>query len=629
MRDFRDSSRQTTSPAPPRHTPAPSPIMDSRHSSPTGVGEGVSCTEASGGSLACPALPCTLPPEATAKGTSGTTVASVSGTPETSLASKPETASPEECDPSQAKCDPPPSGNRNPEKNAQNPAESTSTGEQVPAASRKADPVLMGKPDAAVVATREFASCGSLGPGTPKKETPGNTGEGLQASSPQGGPTAGCSAKIEPGTPGTLGPGPADAAVPTSSAEPAPAPSGVTEAGSLGRGALEASAKANPEVLGAQGLGQGPREPAGGSVHTTLDGRSGTPSAQAAVMDGAAGAPQPVSPAEEGPGGGKPVSQGDTEASSGRKEPVAAGPGGTGGVEAVGASPAGHAASSSPSPSSVKEEKAGPSGEGASVRPSGEGPPGALGKTLGGSSGVPEGGGARAEPGSRAGAQGSQEAAAEPGTETEPRGAAPVGAGPGPDAQGPPPPPPQDAGTQAGAPVWACVSVALSPVAPAEGADGSAFGFQAPTRRDAGLQVSLGAAETRSVATGPMTPQAAAPPAFPEVRVRPGAGPTATANPEAAEPVRDVSWDEKGMTWEVYGAAMEVEVLGMAIQKHLERQIEEHGRQGGPAPAPPQPGPGPAARAPGPAKRPPGLFRALLQSVRRPRCCSRAGPTAE
>lgn len=82
--------------------------------------------------------------------------------------------------------------------------------------------------------------------------------------------------------------------------------------------------------------------------------------------------------------------------------------------------------------------------------------------------------------------------------------------------------------------------------------------------------MSLGAAETRSVATGPMTPQAAAPPAFPEVRVRPGSAlAAAVAPPEPSEPVRDVSWDEKGMTWEVYGAAMEVEVLGMAIQKHL------------------------------------------------------------
>lgn len=209
------------------------------------------------------------------------------------------------------------------------------------------------------------------------------------------------------------------------------------------------------------------------------------------------------------------------------------------------------------------------------------------------------------------------------------------------------PPPREDAGTQAGA--QACVSVAVSPMSPQDGAGGPAFSFQAkqrapspapgpPSRRDAGLQVSLGAAETRSVATGPMTPQAAAPPAFPEVRVRPGSAlAAAVAPPEAAEPVRDVSWDEKGMTWEVYGAAMEVEVLGMAIQKHLERQIEEHGRQGAPAPPPAaRPGLGTgragsvrAAPPEGAAKRPPGLFRALLQSVRRPRCCSRAGPTAE
>ncbi|XP_006884495.1 PREDICTED: G protein-regulated inducer of neurite outgrowth 1 [Elephantulus edwardii] len=207
------------------------------------------------------------------------------------------------------------------------------------------------------------------------------------------------------------------------------------------------------------------------------------------------------------------------------------------------------------------------------------------------------------------------------------------------------PPPREDAGTQAGA--HACVSVAVSPMSPQDGAGGPAFSFQAaprapspvprpPSRRDAGLQVSLGAAETRSVATGPMTPQAAAPPVFPEVRVRPGSVLAAAVAPqEAAEPVRDVSWDEKGMTWEVYGASMEVEVLGMAIQKHLERQIEEHGRQG--ATSPPssaRPGPGRsgsvrAAPPEGTAKRPPGLFRALLQSVRRPRCCSRAGPTAE
>ncbi|KAM8924427.1 G protein-regulated inducer of neurite outgrowth 2 [Pelodytes ibericus] len=41
-------------------------------------------------------------------------------------------------------------------------------------------------------------------------------------------------------------------------------------------------------------------------------------------------------------------------------------------------------------------------------------------------------------------------------------------------------------------------------------------------------------------------------------------------------PVREVRWDKEGMTWEVYGAAVDPEVLGLAIQKHLEIQIEQH-----------------------------------------------------
>lgn len=41
-------------------------------------------------------------------------------------------------------------------------------------------------------------------------------------------------------------------------------------------------------------------------------------------------------------------------------------------------------------------------------------------------------------------------------------------------------------------------------------------------------------------------------------------------------PVREVRWDEEGMTWEVYGAAVDPEVLGSAIQKHLEIQIEQN-----------------------------------------------------
>ncbi|TRY68150.1 hypothetical protein DNTS_030028 [Danionella cerebrum] len=40
-------------------------------------------------------------------------------------------------------------------------------------------------------------------------------------------------------------------------------------------------------------------------------------------------------------------------------------------------------------------------------------------------------------------------------------------------------------------------------------------------------------------------------------------------------PVREVKWDAEGMTWEVYGASVDPEELGIAIQKHLEIQIKE------------------------------------------------------
>lgn len=40
-------------------------------------------------------------------------------------------------------------------------------------------------------------------------------------------------------------------------------------------------------------------------------------------------------------------------------------------------------------------------------------------------------------------------------------------------------------------------------------------------------------------------------------------------------PVREVKWDAEGMTWEVYGASVDPEELGVAIQRHLELQIKE------------------------------------------------------
>ncbi|XP_048027059.1 uncharacterized protein LOC125255686 isoform X1 [Megalobrama amblycephala] len=65
---------------------------------------------------------------------------------------------------------------------------------------------------------------------------------------------------------------------------------------------------------------------------------------------------------------------------------------------------------------------------------------------------------------------------------------------------------------------------------------------------------------------------------FPEINLR--ADPTSDT-PLTMEhmchrtPVKEVEWDAEGMTWEVYGAAVDPEELGLAIQRHLELQIKE------------------------------------------------------
>ncbi|XP_053730608.1 GRIN2-like protein isoform X1 [Synchiropus splendidus] len=82
--------------------------------------------------------------------------------------------------------------------------------------------------------------------------------------------------------------------------------------------------------------------------------------------------------------------------------------------------------------------------------------------------------------------------------------------------------------------------------------------------------------ELRSVAV--QTVQGGTPHVYPQVcvtdeihsqdkRSRPG------AEPKTA--VKEVKWDAEGMTWEVYGASVDPEELGLAIQRHLELQIKE------------------------------------------------------
>ncbi|XP_013030276.2 G protein-regulated inducer of neurite outgrowth 2 [Anser cygnoides] len=87
-------------------------------------------------------------------------------------------------------------------------------------------------------------------------------------------------------------------------------------------------------------------------------------------------------------------------------------------------------------------------------------------------------------------------------------------------------------------------------------------------RRDAEVQT-LPTMECKSVATSPAAAAEGHPHVFPEVNLE-------QQDLEAPKsPVREVRWDDEGMTWEVYGASVDPEVLGLAIQKHLEIQIEQ------------------------------------------------------
>ncbi|XP_058659915.1 G protein-regulated inducer of neurite outgrowth 3 [Ammospiza caudacuta] len=93
--------------------------------------------------------------------------------------------------------------------------------------------------------------------------------------------------------------------------------------------------------------------------------------------------------------------------------------------------------------------------------------------------------------------------------------------------------------------------------------------------------------------------------------------------------VRDVVWDEQGMTWEVYGASLDPESLGIAIQNHLQRQIREHEK---------------LIRAQNSQTRKSissdtssnkklkgrqhNVFQSMLQNFRRPNCCIRPAPSS-
>ncbi|XP_012643501.2 G protein-regulated inducer of neurite outgrowth 2 [Microcebus murinus] len=121
-----------------------------------------------------------------------------------------------------------------------------------------------------------------------------------------------------------------------------------------------------------------------------------------------------------------------------------------------------------------------------------------------------------------------------------------------------------------------------------------------PSAQDAGVQAAP-VASCKDVATSPSMEAPVALHMFPEVTL-------GSSLEEAPSPVRDVRWDAEGMTWEVYGASVDPEVLGVAIQKHLEMQFEQLQRA-------------PTSEDSLSAEGRRGPLRAVMQSLRRPSCC--------
>ncbi|CAH7355708.1 G protein-regulated inducer of neurite outgrowth 2 [Phodopus roborovskii] len=126
--------------------------------------------------------------------------------------------------------------------------------------------------------------------------------------------------------------------------------------------------------------------------------------------------------------------------------------------------------------------------------------------------------------------------------------------------------------------------------------------------QDAGVQVAPVAA-CKAVATSPSLEAPESLNIFPEVML-------GSHLEQPSSPVRDVRWDAEGMTWEVYGASVDPEVLGIAIQKHLEMQFEQL-----------QQAPVSEDSLSTEGRR--GPLRAVMQSLRRPSCCGCSGAAPE
>ncbi|XP_037019154.2 G protein-regulated inducer of neurite outgrowth 3 [Artibeus jamaicensis] len=93
--------------------------------------------------------------------------------------------------------------------------------------------------------------------------------------------------------------------------------------------------------------------------------------------------------------------------------------------------------------------------------------------------------------------------------------------------------------------------------------------------------------------------------------------------------VRDVVWDEQGMTWEVYGASLDPESLGVAIQNHLQRQIREHEKSAKAQSSQTRRSISSDTSSNKKLKgRQHSVLQSMLQNFRRPNCCVRPAPSA-
>ncbi|NXT20594.1 GRIN3 protein, partial [Syrrhaptes paradoxus] len=141
-----------------------------------------------------------------------------------------------------------------------------------------------------------------------------------------------------------------------------------------------------------------------------------------------------------------------------------------------------------------------------------------------------------------------------------------------------------------------------------------------------GLQVKESRREPRTAAP---SSSAQALPLLGENKKQPTPAMEAKVQVKQSKHVRDVVWDEQGMTWEVYGASLDPESLGIAIQNHLQRQIREHEK---------------LIRAQNSQTRKSissdtssnkklkgrqhNVFQSMLQNFRRPNCCVRPAPSS-